>query len=521
MTSASDWPSRRVQVIVIILLIIGAALAVFVPPSSREKRADQLYMNAMFDDDACIFREYGFPHKDAATSLEEALRLSPNNSLYEQALVWKYPKDKLPELLKNRKLCPKATILANSRLHAPAEMTSFDPGNGYPHYMKAGLLEKQNRFDEMYSEIRICNRCKFFRLYYPEVSESVLDSSEYYALAAPIGAEMPFNVERKIERISKEYLRAGRVEEASSWLEEMSLLGVRKSCSEPYSIIDFCRGYATFSMAVRDLRPIYKDFGKMERLKALDRPAEKYGNGHKAIDRFLKGSQRRANLACARIQTLDQIVEMPILGLRLAFWTCVFCLFSWIVNLIIARRRKENAPSRSPWSEGWLTKLFISVQIPATAAAVFLFYLNNLYGMEDSNWAQYLRWESVLVVAQVLVLGLVIRRLRRTYTTETGERTGLMRFLFKSPASVRAWNSKCVAGALGAQIVFIGCTVLLAMILCKTFLGVQFWQLNRLPLHLGQAEEIALVQKIDSRIIASCPANWQFGEKAHESGVHR
>jgi len=506
-TGTRTWPSRRLQLTIIVVLVVGAALRVFWQPLNKEARAEKLYLDSWFVGGWNIFQTGKFPKSSEAAvrRLEAALRLSPGNSLYEQALVWQYPCRQLPRLLEERKLGVEARGLAAGLIYERREKKSptdslgeklrrldalakADPSNALPHYSKAFAFQEAGRPDEVYAEIRTANRLGAIRLYSPETTEPVLD-----ALCGPTVCVPPFQDMAKFRRLARaqsdianERLRQGKANEACEILESICRMGVNIASIEPPLIISVLVGKAAFAIAAKPLSPIYKDFGMKEELAAMQR---------------VDGAFERASQSCR--STIDLsfgkrfVVAFAILGaLALTALPClplmVVFLLMWTLPAIIRKRRKESALAAPPWSEGWLARTFLVVYVPALAIVLGMAFLCQLDPILI----------AVVILAQVVVLGAALRILHHRYDEHTGERTGMLRFVFKAPAVAKAWTRKYLIAALAGQLVFLACCFLLATIIYKPIFGGHPWEANRFRV-ATMSHEQAVARRIARDLKAS------------------
>ena len=498
MTGTRTWPSRRLQLTIIAVLALGAALRVFWQPLNKEARAEKLYLDSWFVGGWNIFQTGKFPKSSEAAirRLEAALRLSPGNSLYEQALVWQYPCRQLPRLLEERKLGIEARGLAAGLIYERRERKSptdslgeklrrldalakADPSNALVHYCKAFAFQEAGRPDEACAEMRIANRLGAIRLYLPEMTNPVFD-----ALCGPAVYTLPFPDMAESRRLARaqadsadERLRQGKAGEACEILESTCRMGVNIASTEPPSIISALVGKAAFAIAVKPLLPIYKDFGMREELAAMQRVDGANERGVQSCRSAIKDNPFEKRIAVA--------FAIPV-ALVLATYLCpllmVVFLLMWTLPAIIRKRRRESALAAPPWGEGWLARTFLVIYLPALAVVLgmaFLWWFSLFPGIVPSPDGLGPGLIAVVILAQAVALGAVLRILHHRYDEHTGERTGILRFVFKAPAAAKAWTRKYLIAALAAQLVFLVCCFLLATIVYKPIFGGHPWEANR------------------------------------------
>ncbi|HUV05975.1 MAG TPA: hypothetical protein VMX94_12835 [Armatimonadota bacterium] len=520
MTNARTWPSRRLQLTIMAVLLLGAALRVFWQPLNKEARAEKLYLDSWFGNGWNMFEIGDYPRAPEAAigRLEAALRLSPGNSLYEQALVWQYPRQQLPRLLEERKLGVEARGLAAGLIYERREEASpaanvgeklrrldalakSDPSNALVHYRKAFALQEAGRPDEAYAEIKIANRLGAIRLYFPEATEPVLD-----ALYGPAVYALPFPDMAKLRHLARaqvgsanERLRQGKAGEACEILESTCRMGVNTASTEPPSIISVLVGKAVFAIAVKPLQPIYKDFGMKEKLAAMQRVDGAFERGFQSCLSPIDFSfEKRFAVALA----------IP-LALALAHDFCaslmVVFLLLWVLPTMVRKRRKESALAVPPWSEGWLARTFVAIYVPALAIVLGMVFLWWPSVSPLSDTSLYLLSPgliAVVILAQAVVLGAVLRILHHRYDEHTGERTGILRFVFKAPAAAKAWTRKYLIAGLAGQLSFLVCCLLLATIVYKPIFGGHPWEAHRFRI-LNESHERAVARGIARDLKAS------------------
>lgn len=521
MTGTRTWPSRRLQLTIIAVLALGAALRVFWQPLNKEARAEKLYLDSWFVGGWNIFQMDKHPESSEAAvrRLEAALRLSPGNSLYEQALVWQYPCRQLPRLLEERRLGVEARRLAaglickhredisvadnlGKKLKRLDALAKADPSNALVHYCKAFAFQEAGRPDEAYAEIKIANRLGAIRLYSPETTEPVLDAlcgPAVYALPFPDMAESR-RLARAQSDIANERLRQGKADEACEILESVCRMGVNIASTEPPSIISALVGKTVFAIAAKPLSPIYKDFGMKEKLAAMQRVDGAFERGFQSCRSAIKDNPFEKRIAVAFAVPVALVSAAypcpPLMALLLLLWT---------LPAIIRKRRKESALAAPPWGEGWLARTFLVIYLPALAIVLgmaFLWSFSLFPGIVPSPDELGPGLLAVLLLAQVVALGAVLRILHHRYDEHTGERTGILRFVFKAPAAAKAWTRKYLIAALAGQLVFLACCFLLATIVYKPIFGSHPWEANRFRV-ATMSHEQAVVRQIARDLKAS------------------
>ena len=482
----SRWPSRRFQIGTMIVLALGAAVQVFIPPVTKQSRAEKLYLDGWFE--------------SSVPKLEKALELHPGNSMYEQALVYQYPKDKLPDLLKKRRLGMDARRLAagliyqnqiartedpNRQLALADALIKADPTNALPHYRKASILQEMGKLDAAIAEIRRGNALGKMRFYTPVVDDTVPDSNLSPAVYPGYGDYARLRrLVRPIVDLAHVRLREGKAQESVIILEDLSRMNVVVSTGEPPTIISALVGKAMHIMTWSPLQPIYKDFSMTDRLARMKRLDD-------AFERLSQAS--RNEIKVSGLKQMASVFAVSYAFLWAGGSAAGILLVSFLVWILPAiRRRGQPAVSLRSWNEGWIARVSLIVTLPFMAAAAF--FGARTFGF-DSPGNYMGPYALLIVLAQIIILALGLRILHHRHDESTGEKTGILRFTFKSPAIVKAWTRKKLIVLLGGQLVFVVCLALLATILFKPLVGGHPWQINRFQL-LTISHEQATMRRV-------------------------
>jgi len=519
MKHTRTWPSRRLQLIVIAVLIVGAALRVFWQPLTPKGKAEKLYTDSWFAGRGDSFSPEVEGHGAAAILLiEKALKLAPGNSQYEQALVWQYDPAKLPALLKKRHLSPEARRLAAGQIADRAvyqstrlprkpdikadlreelgrlkSLQNADPTNSLVHYRKANVLQQLGRTDEALAELKAGNRLGPVKLYYPEVPRGLADCLVSPPIASPQLSTMMAarGLARAVSNLANDRLRQGKVQEAREILESCVPMSVNIARSEPPTIIAALVGKAVFAIAGSQLEPIYKDFGMRDKLASFRRLDDAFEGALKTSRAEIgsAGFQKRWALAFG-IPTVAVIASYA--AFILAFLTGLLWVPAWFMR----RRRSQETVTVPPWGEGFLFRACVPVYLLLFAGMCAMAALSPSWLYPDQFsfgiWSIGPVPVALILLAQILIIALALRVLHHQYDEHTGQRTGVLRFIFKAPANAKAWTRKYVVAALGAQLIFLACCFLLATIVYKPIFGGHPWQVNRFRVTYLSHEQAAM-----------------------------
>ncbi|MHB0913879.1 MAG: hypothetical protein ACYC2Y_10625 [Armatimonadota bacterium] len=560
-----NWPTRRVQLGAVVFLAVAFALQVFRPLPPKE-RAEKLYEDSWFNS----VRDFMNPENlnsfgsnpRAVPKLEKALALDPGNSLYEQALVWRYPREKLPTILKERKLGQRARSLAAGLIYqglenkrsfsspvpgmppppgvtvpgpppppgAPAggpppgapgfvppppapipaspellraldDLERADPENALVRYARANVFERAGRLDEMAAEVRAGNRLREMRFFVPEIPMSVLDSaiSPYYFMPSEM-----FPRYANLREVAR-----GMV----SLAEERRKEGRDR---EAVVLLEDCcaMGVNLASSKPRQIIPVlvgkaifsigWKPLRPLYRKLGMTERLREHERLSRAFEKGLAECRKfNKTQLSVMMERLSRNFALP--AVFLAVWAVLLLVLAlslllWIPAAVARRRRGEGPVTLSPWGEGWLARLFLAVLLPAWGAIAAAAILRPSLLEPDSPIAVL----SLINLSELVLVALVLRTLRRRYD----EGTGMLRFLFKAPAAGKAWTRKYLTAALAAQLLFLAVVMLPASMVYKGIYGVPPWQVLRLSTSSFSREQ-RLCDRIAADLGRARPASYR------------
>lgn len=511
------WPSRRLQIGAFVLLAVGAAITAFFPPLSREKRAQEFYESAWFE---------GFPSHDArperqAQQFSEALVLCPGNSIYEQGLVWNYPRQDLLKLLKGRNLGTEATRLAYGRyytsrsddmLHKALKLRQADPKNSIAYYYAAGCLSHADRLEEVYASVRDGNALGKGRFYEPDTTESISGT-----LVGPMLLSSDFTFAAKIQsgsralaELAQDRLRKGDVQGACDALEACCRMGVNYACSTPHSIIQLLVGYAMFREGWTPLKKICKDFGMHEELARYSRIDKVLTDDTITLKAWYKNRDIMQEGAVT-ISSYALPIELSVGLMTSTAMLVLFALWNGVWRLA-AKRRKQQSVLISPWGEGWLCRVFLSAYSVVIVLSLLPRVLVSIcphWRIPDWIMSDITPFGLVVFAGQLVIFAIIAKREWKAFVASSGENIGFLKFIFKGTSSRHVWISWSLVRATGAQILFLIAVGFVTIMLFKPIVGVHPWQLQRIPNH-SPSKEAAMVKRLSVSVTKACPAEWHM-----------
>lgn len=544
-TSTGRWTLRRIQFTVFMLVLFIMLVQAVIPLMDREKRAEKLYEDSWFAGYNLTFiPSYdGFDEdkqrKTGIKLLEKALDLSPGNSLYEQALAWRYPAGQIPKLLSERNLGDKARILAEYRyfkyeyealenkanevLLAEANKTGFmemnpatsgfyypksywrecfnfldrltasDPHNARVYYQRAQIYGNMGQYDKMMSLIRKANEMDTFMDHQLELSTKVqgtcIEMSIYNMFDNGFSSSLP----RILRDYGNQLLRDGKVDETMRVYEDCCQMGIRFAMQKPLSENHFSRGYSIFKTGWQELEPIYKDFGRRDQLKKYQQIRDGFYNGM-LINRYNFDKQFTKSLPLHLIIGFFQDLVI------ISFGICLFAL-SWLIFTFAGRRKNRDIIQHPAWHEGQLLKTFLIIYLAVavimilTARALpnLIFDVYVMIAMYDTSLFYDLAAMGVILI-QTIVIIVTIYQLRRRYSEHAGTRIGIWRFLFVVPIEVRAWVCRSFTQMYIAQMLFLIFVIMTSAISLQATLGIYPWQPERIKISDTASERTTIIK---------------------------
>ena len=491
---------RRIQIAAIIIITALFLIRIFTPPLTKHARAEKLYQDAWF-----MKLEYLAGYDDAAREkvsalFKQALSLSPDNSLYQQALVWNCPKSSLKLLIDQQPLDQKALIIAHHRLYAPdkgnpritgktpsggsdsshwrreldnaKKIAAIDPENALVRYRIAYVYGKMVRQSDMLAEVRKANSMKLVAIRVPEVSPVIRhtmvdptigpffeDSDKYRELA------------RQMVGYSNELLRKGDIPAALDVSEEVCRMGIRLTSMQPYSYINNMVAQAVYAIGYRKLDIICRDFGMTGRLI-----------GYRSInDLFNKNSENtKANLSRSMemMTTPFKAIQLCMSALTVSFVSMMLFLLFWGITAIIRKAKGKEGFAINAWDEGWILRLLLPVYL-----LIIILGSAQFKGHDTMTYSF-----AMIIIVNLILAGVVIARLRKSYTSSQPDQVGSMRFIFAMPIAVRTWICRSLALFFAAQLVFVLCLGMLASQFTITRYRVLPWQILRMHLFRSDIE---------------------------------
>jgi hypothetical protein len=487
-----------------------------VPPLDRQKRAERLYEDAWVTgiSPAAMMAMMDRTGNDSAMRcVEKALELSPGNSIYEQALVWFCPPSSLRAFMEKRDLGSKARRLAaglifqyedsrstmpgrhasgmplpgigavkgsgisdaatlTDRLRRIDELQKADPDNAFVRYKRAIAYEQAGRVNDMCAEVHKANLLPGIREYVPEVPRSAADSMIVASASDADFAEMASfrQLARDLADSGTAKLRDGDVSAARTILEDCCRMGVKVASAEPHGFIHFSVGDAVFSIGWFKLNPLYKDFRPQAERDKFRRLYESFNRGQKKL-MYHAADNLHSDFFNIRLGIVAIPIAFTAMGFASIVCLMLVLLFWWLPSVLIRRRRHTEAPALLPWGEGFLARLNLLLFVPIVPAAISFMHIPFV-----SFAVPLIALVGVPVLA---VLVIIVRILRRCYIRHADAGVGVWRFIFRSPAEIRAWTAKYLLAALLAYTIGLICCLLVAASVYKISVGNVQWDLAR------------------------------------------
>lgn len=503
---ARTWPSPWVQATLFLALLAGAAFQVMAPAWDSRQRATQLYQDSWFVGGRGGNLEAR--HREAAVArVEAALELAPGNPLYEQALVWHSPPERLQALLKERRLGPGARTLAAGLLFQQATayrradaadlvaaldtLIAADPTNALPRYLNAHLLARMGRFGDALAEVQAGNRLPTMRHYLPAVGRSVRDSAASPMLTAnlsPVHLALR-NLARLLWDEAHVRLRQRKADEARAILEACCRMGVQAAGAEPRASVPFLVGEAVFSIGWSGLDPLLKDFGPKQKLETY----EAMGGALERVQRDVREGFDASSRGVARYATA---LLAPLFLRYAGMLAAILLLGALLCRTAAARaaRRSEETPvTVAPWGPGWLARVCLALY--GFGALCLLALAAALRAAPDTAAVGLYSTLAVpLCGLPLLFLLAALSSIRRGYGRHTGVYVPLSRVLPRRHPAVSAWAWRHLSTALAYQALFLIACLCLATCLYKPLIGGHPWQVERFAVGTLSQEE-ALVTR--------------------------
>lgn len=533
-TSASKWTLRRIQFGVFMLVLLIMLIQAVITSMDREKRAEKLYEDSWFAGYNLTFIPFYYglnedeQRKTGIKLLQKALDLSPGNSIYEQALAWRYPADQIPKLLSERKLGDKARTLAEYRYYkyeyealrkrtdnifwaemnktGHAEMnpatsgfyypkeywrdcfnlldglTASDPHNARVYYQRARIYGDMGQYDKMMSLIRKANAIDTFIDPQPEHSPKVQGTYVEMFIYSLFDNGFSHGLPRTLRNYGNQLLRDRKADEAMRVYEDCCQMGIRFAMQKPLNENHFSRGYSIFKTGWQELEPIYKDFGRSSQLKKYQRLSDGFRDGM-LINRYNFDKQFSKSLPLHLMIGLFQ--SLVIIGIGI----CLSAL-SWLIFAFAGRRKNRNAVLYQAWYEGRLLRNFLIIYLAVAVIVILaarvwpnmIFDTYSMMVMYDTAFFDNMAAIGVILM-QTIVIIVAICQLRRRYSEYIGKKTGIWRFIFAVPIEVRAWACRSFTQMYVAQMLFLIFLIMISAISLQATLGIYPWQPERIKIH--------------------------------------
>jgi len=537
-TPRRTWTLRRTQIAAIVVITVLFLARVFLPPLGNQARAEKLYLDAWFTDvhlDPPSDRDAD--SKGSVTMLKGALELSPGNSLYEQALVWRCPEKGLKNLIENGNLGEKALILASHRyytyldkqadsdewkrsskkpkkpsiysvsdmyyfppLHLPDywskkldrlnKLAVVDPENALIKYRRAYIYGSVGRQSDMLDEVRKANAMDLCAIRMPEVLPAIQNTLADPRLYGFFGDSSQLReLARQMVGYSNEQLRARNVPAALAASEDACQMGVRLASMEPVGYINYLVAAAVFAVGHAKQDAICRSFGIAKEMR-------KYQDVSNVFDKGV----REFSYAMRALQLIPQpypSIMVYVFFVLTSLYSQILFVLLWGATSLIRRAMRRQKVDIKTWDEGWLLKIMLTLYLPLMLITILV---NSFVSYElSSNIFSSTEVSDpvgiIIFAVQLLSIIVLILKLRKRYSISLGERVSLLRFIFRIPMETRAWICRSYALLFGAQIIFLLCFGMLASQIFISHYGANPWQIARIPLY-NQDVEKATAQRL-------------------------
>lgn len=512
--SNNKWSLRQIQIAAIIIITALFLIRILTPPLTKHARAEKLYQDAWF-----LKYKYLGEYDDAARGkvcrmFRKALAISPDNTLYQQAVAWNCPEAELKSLIDKGKLDSKALIIAYHRYYTYADNTAFDealksyykshpgkpktnlpynketllgsaywqgkldridklakidPENAMVGYQRAYIYGTKGKQYEMLADVRRANSMRFIATGIPEVSHVVKNTMVDPVITAPFeGLSKNRELARQIVGYSNELLRLKKIPAALDASEEICRMGIKMTSTQPYTNINYLVANAVFAIGYRKLDSICRDFGRTGELTK-----------YRSINELFELNAKKQTTNIANLMQMTRafvIVQIFSAFIMISFACTMLFLMLWGIMAVIRYVKRKEKFNTKAWNEGWILRLLFSIYLPSIL-------LIMIFGITQPNGYNGFMHSSIIMIAVSLIFaGIVAVKLRNSYDSSQEKQIGLLRFIFIMPIEVRTWICRSYTLFFGAQLVFILCLGMLVSQFSITRYRVLPWQIERMHL---------------------------------------
>lgn len=508
---------------------------ILVPSLIPENRSRILYMDGWFSGVTADDHLEGRSEERRANArplLETALSIDPEQTTYQHAVIWHSSEDQLKRFTQQQDLHKWSRMLAQALLGMPKSLSEkrtvshvataeelsridalkrIDPTNGIPCYRKAFVLMRAGRFDEALAEVKAGNRAPSIREYYPLTLDGI-EGSRVDPLIQNSAEDNPFindqyiysAVSQKLVERGRDLKGRGLKNDAAEVLRENCRMGMRVATASPQTAATFLSGSRIFEDGWDHLRTLGMSRDLL-RLRTVMLGCSRYTANWLMSNPEIEATSRVPTFRWGMISTgVQWITASAYIALLAVIWQLL-----WFVASFSAPK-KEELPS--PWGRGWIAKSFTALYLPACTASAYLLYLTKLEGLTiiDESWNDLLPMLPFLLV-QLGIIFLTIRRLQQARNLERERPMGWIKFLFGGPASHQAWIARHITIIQIANLIYLSCLLMAAVIVCKPILGVHPWQIQRLPVYSKiMNSERSMVEWTDLKVRKACPREWRL-----------
>lgn len=534
MKNNCGWPSRKVQITFLAVLAAIMMASVCQDYLSMSK-ADRLYEQAWLRPSG-PYAEEG--NQDAIERLKAALKISPDNSLYQQALIWKTPPQEMAHIVKDYNLTPEAKRLyvgltltlsedtrkgklvrprsLSERLRISHLLKEADSKNPFAYYEEAAALSDAGRYKEAYQDVYTGNRMGIGHLYVPEVSPSVRNSlsSPKMRDAAVMQIDSCRRAAFGVVKYSEQMVRQHNDKEASDVIHECLRMSMSVSQCTPLSTMSMLTGTRLFFSHYWRHTRISDRLRDKSRDSLYDKISEVLQKNSKAMATFMSSDDEQSGTMQSMLVrysilggALFGVVLSAMLGMLAGLW--------YIACSSAVRKKQQAGILLDAWGEGWVTRLCLKVYVPIFALlGGFVYIIMHLHGIAadfDAIAIGFAVPSGLIILGQTITLVRMIAQARKSLAESMKDKTDAAASVLSGRASRRAWVTRSIAAGLAVNAAFLTCLLMISIIGFKPMFGNEPWEVGKTQYFFIKIRERVL-KACNSDLQEVLPAEWRYTE---------